>query len=292
MKTENYLPQLKQCARLLGGDMCGIGVVAPGPGHSPRDRSLMVTPDENAPDGFLTHSFAGDDWRDCRDHVKDLLGITSGGFKPRARHPLKPIKAVDDSQRIAAALAVWHETQPIDGTLAETYLNKRHCLVDSMPADIRFHPSLWHKASGQPQAAMVSLMRDTRTNEPRGIHRTFLTADAMKMDRMMLGRAKGACVKLTEDADVTYGLGISEGIETGLSVMRDGFRPIWTCLSAGNMQSFPALTGIDSLTIFADADQVGINAAKSCGRKWLQAGCEVNAIHPARGGDYNDWVTP
>lgn len=292
MQTENNLPQLKQCAHLLGGDMCGNGVVAPGPGHSPRDRSLMVTPNENAPDGFLTHSFAGDDWRDCRDHVKDLLGITSDGFKPKARHPVKPIKAVDDSQRIAAALAVWHETQPIDGTPAETYLNKRHCLVDGMPADIRFHPALWHKASEQPQAAMVSLMRDTRTNEPCGIHRTFLTADAKKLDRMMLGRAKGACVKLTEDAEVTSGLGIAEGLETVLSVMREGFRPMWACLSAGAIKDFPTLSGIQCLTVFADADQTGIDAAKSCGHRWSRAGCDFNALHPAGGGDYNDWVAP
>ena len=290
MQTENNLPQLKQSAHLLGGDICGNGVVAPGPGHSPRDRSLMVTFDEAAPNGFVTHSYAGDDWRDCRDHVKDLLGIASNDFTPKARNWLKPIKMVDDSQRITKALAMWRETQPIDGTLAEAYLNKRHCLVDDMPTDIRFHSALWHKASGQPQAAMVSLMRDTRTNEPCGIHRTFLTADAKKMDRMMLGRAKDACVKLTEDADVTYGLGISEGIETGLSVMRDGFRPMWACLSAGNMQSFPVLTGIDCLTIFADADHVGINAAKMCARTWLGAGCEVNAMHPACGSDYNDEV--
>lgn len=292
MQTENNLLSLKQCAQLLGGDICGNGVVAPGPGHRSRDRSLMITPDENAPDGFLTHSYAGDDWRDCRDHVKDLLGIASNDFTPKVRNPPILTKPADDGQRIAAAIAVWRNTQRIDGTLAEAYLAKRNCLIDDMPADIQFHPELWHKASGRPQAAMVSLMRDTRTNEPCGIHRTFLTSDAMKLDRLMLGRAKGACVKLTEDADVTYGLGISEGIETGLSVMRDGFRPMWACLSAGNMKSFPVLAGIEYLTIFADADHAGIDAAKSCARTWLGARCEVNAMHPAGGGDYNDEVRP
>ena len=292
MQTENNLPPLKQCAQLLGGDVCGNGVVAPGPGHSPRDRSLMVTPDKNAPDGFLAHSYAGDDWRDCRDHVKDLLGMGSNGFKPKARHPQQPIKPADDSQRIAAALAVWRDTLRIDGTLAEAYLAKRHCLIDDMPADIRFHPALWHKASGQPQAAMVSLMRNARTNEPCGIHRTFLTADATKLDRMMLGRAKGACVKLTEDAEVTSGLGIAEGLETALSVMREGFRPMWACLSAGEIKDFPTLSGIQCLTVFADADQTGIDAARTCIGRWRDAGCEANALHPAGGGDYNDGVTP
>lgn len=292
MQTKNNLPPLKKCAQLLGGDICGNGVVAPGPGHSPRDRSLMVTPHENAPDGFLAHSFAGDDWRDCRDHVKDLLGIASNGFKPKARPPLKLIKVVDDSQRIAWALATWRETQPIDGTLAESYLASRHCMIDGLSPDIRFHPALWYKATGRPQSAMVSLMRDARTNEPCGIHRTFLTPDATKIGRLMLGRAKGACLKLTDDAEVTYGLGIAEGIETALSVMRGGFRPVWACLSAGNIRDFPVLTGIESLTIFADSEKAGVDATKSCGRRWRDAGREVNAMHPAGGGDYNDWVNP
>jgi hypothetical protein len=252
----------------------------------------MVTPDENAPYGFLTHSYAGDDWRDCRDHVKDLLGIASNGFTPKPRYPPKLTKPADDHQRIAEALAIWRDTQRIDGTLAEAYLAKRYCLIDEMSADIRFHSAIWHKASGRPQAAMVALMRDARTNVPCGIHRTFLTPDATKLDRMMLGRAKGACVKLTDDAEVTNGLGIAEGIETTLSVMRGGFRPMWACLSAGNIKAFPVLTGIECLTIFADADHAGIDAAKSCARTWFGAGCEVNAMHPAGGGDYNDEVRP
>lgn len=292
MQTENNLPPLKQCAQLLGGDVCGNGVVAPGPGHRPRDRSLMVTLDKHAPDGFLAHSYAGDDWRNCRDHVKDRLGIVANGFKPKARHPRQPIKPADDSQRIAAALVVWRDTQRIDGTLAEAYLASRHCLIDGLSTDIRFHPALWYTVTGRPQATMVSLIRDARTNEPCGIHRTFLTPDATKLGRKMLGRAKGACVKLTDDADVTYGLGIGEGIETALSVMRGGFRPMWACLTAGNIKDFPVLTGIESLTIFADSEKVGVDAAKSCGRRWRDAGCEVNAMHPAGGGDYNDWVTP
>lgn len=290
MQTDNNLPPLKQCAQLLGGDICGCGVIAPGPGHSPRDRSLMVTPDKHATDGFLAHSYAGDDWRNCRDHVKDLLGIASNGFKPKAHYPRQPIKPIDSSQRIAEALAVWRETQPIDGTLAEAYLAKRHCLIDGLSADIRFHPALWHRQSGRPKAAMVALMRDARTNEPCGIHRTFLRADATKLDRMMLGRAKSACVKLTDDAEVTYGLGIAEGIETGLSVMRAGFAPMWACLSAGGIAAFPVLDGIESLTVFADHDEsyTGQNAAARCGRRWRDQGKEARAMMPAERGDFND----
>lgn len=57
----------------LGGDVTSAtNVLCPGPGHSRRDRSLSVT---FAPDGtFIAHSFAGDDFRVCRDHVTILAG--------------------------------------------------------------------------------------------------------------------------------------------------------------------------------------------------------------------------
>jgi hypothetical protein len=63
-------------ARVMGGDVNGASALVPGPGHSPKDRSLSVKPDPNAPDGILVHSFAGDDFAECRDHVKAKLGIT------------------------------------------------------------------------------------------------------------------------------------------------------------------------------------------------------------------------
>jgi putative DNA primase/helicase len=278
-------------ALALQGDANGRSVLAPGPGHSRKDRSLSVRIDPSAPDGFVAHSFAGDDWRECRDHVKRRLGIRSGDFEPK-RRTKRPAQAADDAKRVSIALALWDETEALQGTLAERYLDKRKCVVEYMSEDLRFHPETWHKPTARPQPAMIALMRDIRTNAPCGIHRTFLNADATKLDRMMLGRAKGACVKLTEDADVTSGLGIAEGIETALSVMRDGFRPMWACLSAGTIENFPALSGIQCLTVFADADQTGIDAARTCISRWRDAGCEANALHPAGGGDYNDGAKP
>src|SRR5215203_5552539 len=64
----------RNIARALGGDVAGRDrVLAPGPGHSPADRSLQVT--LGGSEHFLVHSFAGDDWRRCRDHVRQRLGL-------------------------------------------------------------------------------------------------------------------------------------------------------------------------------------------------------------------------
>jgi hypothetical protein len=74
--------QLRSWARALGGDVNGRSVRAPGPGHSAIDRSLSVTPDSNAPDGFLVNSFSGDDPIACKDYVREKLGMPA--FAPQA----------------------------------------------------------------------------------------------------------------------------------------------------------------------------------------------------------------
>ena len=69
------LPTIEKIAELLGGEVRGDHVHAPGPGHSAGDRSLSVLLDASAPDGFVVNSFAGDDAHRCRDYVRDRLGL-------------------------------------------------------------------------------------------------------------------------------------------------------------------------------------------------------------------------
>jgi hypothetical protein len=71
---------LRQIAHALGGEISGSQVLAPGPGHSAKDRSLSVKLSSTAPDGFIVHSFSGDDPIVCRDYVRGRLGLQP--FKP------------------------------------------------------------------------------------------------------------------------------------------------------------------------------------------------------------------
>jgi hypothetical protein len=43
---------LRSIALALNGVVSGRQVLAPGPGHSPQDRSLAIRPSPEAPDGF------------------------------------------------------------------------------------------------------------------------------------------------------------------------------------------------------------------------------------------------
>src|SRR6476660_4431036 len=65
----------RSIARALGGEVSGQHILAPGPGHSPKDRSLSIKVDPTAPDGILIHSFANDDWKVCREHIRRTLGM-------------------------------------------------------------------------------------------------------------------------------------------------------------------------------------------------------------------------
>ena len=81
------LPPIGKIAELLGGDVRGSEVLCPGPGHRAGDRSLSVKPDPDDREGFLTHSFAGDSWKNCRDHVRKKLGLPE--VKPESQQQKK-----------------------------------------------------------------------------------------------------------------------------------------------------------------------------------------------------------
>jgi hypothetical protein len=79
-RTSIGTPPIQKMAQALGGEVRAGQVLAPGPGHSAADRSLSVKPDPDAPDGFIVHSFAGDDPIACRDHVRARIGL--GKWEP------------------------------------------------------------------------------------------------------------------------------------------------------------------------------------------------------------------
>jgi hypothetical protein len=107
---------LRRIASALGGDIKGDQVVAPGPGHSPADRSLSVKLDGSAPDGFVVHSFASDDPITCRDHVRIKCGLP--GFKPNGRRPRRSSDEV--AQLLRAAVRSQQQEKP-QGRLVAGY---------------------------------------------------------------------------------------------------------------------------------------------------------------------------
>jgi hypothetical protein len=176
--------------------------------------------------------------------------------------------------RSKAALRIWEESVPLSGTLAERYFFE-HRTLDITRLDTG-HCLRWHVYI----RAVIALMTDPVSNEPIGIHRTFLGVDGAKLERKMLGRQ--GVVRLSPDTEVTMGLGITEGVEDGIAVLLSGWAPVWAATSAGAIARFPVLAGIEALTIFADADHAGRQAASTCAARWCCAGCEAVIAAPRR----------
>jgi putative DNA primase/helicase len=300
-------------AKALHGDVASRDtVLCPGPGHSAADRSLSVTFNADAPDGFLVNSFANDDWQVCRDHVRALLGLGSferhGGHERTAAQITPPTSSPEMVQRREFALSLWQEACPMRGTVAERYLIGRGIILTADA--FRGHALRFHSAcpfrldSGETVRlpAMLGAMTNVETGDFQGIHRTALQVDGGGKARVrglddakkMLGPSKGACVRLSSDDSVTCGLGLGEGIETALTVIGNfGFSPVWATLTAGTLARFPVLPGIDCLSIFADNDASGTggNAANLCAEGWTAAGREcVIWAPPTVGADFNDLV--
>lgn len=278
---------LNQAARTLCGEVAQGQVRCPGPGHSSEDRSLCVKFDPSYPEGFLIHSFAGDDPMACRDYVRERLGLERTKNPTFASIPRTYLR--DNTE---FAIKIWHEGIDPFKTPTDRYLVRRGLILDEALAGlvIRHHPSLRYE--GQSLPAMIALMRDIRTDEPTGIIRTFLSPDGNKIDRRMLGRAKGSAVKLDTDSNVAMGLTIGEGVESALSGRQLGYRPCWALGSAQAIGTFPVLSGIEGLTILAENDDSGTNAKQSarCIRRWNNADVEVLRVEPTEPGDMNDVI--
>lgn len=303
------MTDLRELARALGGHVGGLHqVLAPAPGHSPQDRSLSVRLSPCAPDGFIVHGFAGDNWRICRDHVRTCLGIArtpvrrGRNHRNTARSDRPEAPAQWEAGNHALALELWHEARDVSGTLVEDYLTRTKGeggRALDFPHEcagrvLRFHPKCpWRdKATDRiiRVPAMIAALRCIHTNRITAVHRTALDASGRKIDRRMLGPSTGTAIKLDSDAAVTMGLVIGEGIETCLAARQLGLRPVWALGSVGAIRNFPVLPGIDVLTILEERDDSGASpdATRECGERWLISGREVVIARPRIGSDLND----
>jgi len=174
----------------------------------------------------------------------------------------------DDAEaRTPAALRLWDEGKPLVGTLGEVYFVEHRGLnIHALDLDdaLRWNTNI---------KAVVALMTDALTGEPTGVHCTFLDTGGAKLGRKILGHR--GVVRLSPDREVTMGLGITEGVEDGMSVLLSRWAPLWAVTSAGAIARFPLLAGLECLTIFTDGDMPGMRVAEACAARWRDAGAEV-----------------
>lgn len=207
------------------------------------------------------------------------------------RNEATPTKADDAEARRKRehARLIWFSSQPISGTIAETYLRCSRAIRLALPDSIRFHPDLSVDAIGRDTwPAMVAAVSDL-AGDVIAIQRTFLARDGLgkatiDSPKRSLGALAEGAVRLGEPR---FTLGIAEGIETGLSAMQLFAVPVWCAL--GNNLARPALPSIiRSVVIFADRGEAGEAAAKKAAIAVRSAGRKVAVKFPAIGKDFND----
>jgi putative DNA primase/helicase len=304
-------------ARALGGEVSGRRVLAPGPQHSPKDRSLCVSLAPALPGGFLVHSFAGDDPIQCKDYVRARLGLPAwqpGDEQDRRVH-LSRIKdwdrtiadgqatlrekTEDDLLRIKRAQALWNEAADPRGTRAVQYLMARALdLPDDLAgAVLRFHPRCpWRDEDARKIEripALLAAFRSIDGEDITAVHRIRLDQPQSwpKADRRMLGLVHRAAVKFDSVATT---LMIGEGVETCLAArqyMATGdieHVPVWALGSVGAISFFPVLDRIKRLIVLGESGEASGEAVRLCGRRWQHAGRRVQVLYSEIGSDVND----
>ena len=148
----------------------------------------------------------------------EALAYLDGGGSGVVLHGARPKRQADhDAGKRNAALArtIWSESCLPSGTIVEDYLRSRGLKLPDEPV-LRFHPQCPRGDERAP--AMVALMTDPVTREPRGIHRTFLRPDGGgHVGKMMLGHA--GIIRLYEP-------------ETAAWASRRASKPLWPSRSA------------------------------------------------------------
>jgi hypothetical protein len=303
---------IRALARALGGEVAGRDtVVAPGPGHSRKDRSLSVRL-VNGGD-FVVYSHAGDDWQQCKDYVRERLGWPAwqpGDGRDRrvtlsrvedfdrtiidAESEERRAWTEDELTRIARASAIWNEAVDPRGTLVEKYFAARSLVLpdDIAGTALRFHPACpWRdENSGRTIfipaliAAFTSIDDDTLT----AIHRIRLDQPEHwpKTQRRMLGALHRAAVKLDPPGNTLH---VSEGVETGLAARQLGYAPAWALGSVGMISHFPLIDGVARLCVLGEAGTASAGAIKIARQRWRKAGRKAGFVMPEAGySDLND----
>ncbi|WP_342738858.1 toprim domain-containing protein [Bradyrhizobium sp. B117] len=279
--------------------------------HNTPGRSLFVRLQESSkgPAGKWTDAATGQhgdlldiireslslrDFREVAEEARRFLKL------PRSEQQSvpKPIRSVARAGSQEAARRLFAMSSPIEGTLAEAYLQRRGIACINHGGSLRFHPRCYYRpdehSSTETWPAMIGAVTDLE-GRITGVHRTWL--DPHGFDRVRLGKAPidtprramgdllGNAVRFGVVHDV---LAAGEGIETMLSLRYVlPTLPMTATLSANHLSAMLLPFGLRRLYIARDADAAGDAVQAILTQRAEAAGIEAIALSP-RLGDFNE----
>ena len=216
--------------------------------------------------------------------------ITGQSYRPAPLSKAHDDRESDYARRMReGGSRIWEAAAPLAQTLGEPYLRSR-AITCPLPASLRFLSRLEHWPTRQMLPAIVARVVGV-DSAFTGVHLTFLTPDGRTNTslgderKLMLGPTRGSAVRLKEPAEE---LMIAEGIETALSVMDATGCPTWAALTTSRIMALELPSGVAVVTIAADGDAPGAQAADSAAKRWRAEGRRVLVRPAPQGMDFND----
>jgi putative DNA primase/helicase len=223
--------------------------------------------------------------------VQTLNGHSPANNAYRPRQVSNPAKtdviAYEQRQREKAQW-LWQNRKQISGSPAEAYLRNARGYTGPIP------PTLAYLSPSRPQdhPALISAFALVDEIEPGvlanprnadAVHLTLLRADgtgkaAVENPKLVVGRPLGRPIVLAPPNDL-LGLGVTEGIEDGLTVYQETGLRVWAAYSASNMPNLGRLVPdyVEAVTIYAHDDEngAGQRGAQGLADLLFQRGIEV-----------------
>ena len=217
-----------------------------------------------------------------------------GGDRPAlrcARAPFERKTGAEVASKTEFAKRLWAKSAPAVGTPIERYLASRGITIPP-PLRLRYHSGLKHGPTGLFLSAMVAAVTVWPSRDVAAVHRTFLTADGgekapVSNNKMMLGPCAGGAVRLAAADDELI---LAEGLETALSILQATGKPTWATLSTSGLKAVRLPSELKAVTIAADGDEPGEQAAQEAGRRFMTEGRTVKIARPPQGMDFNDML--
>jgi hypothetical protein len=234
------------------------------------------------------------DFKDVSDEARSFLSMPQTTTEPIDRWG-QAIPAAGGS--IEAARRLVSISQPISGTLVETYLRGRAITALHETGNLRFHPRCYYRPEHGPieaRPAMIATVTDLK-GKLTGAHRTWLDPGGFSnghlgrapidTPRRAMGDLLGHAVRFGCCYDV---MAAGEGIETMLSQRTIlPAMPAIAALSAAHLSAILFPDTLRRLYIARDNDPAGDGAVATLIERTRAAGIEAMVLTPLLG-DFNE----
>jgi hypothetical protein len=196
------------------------------------------------------------------------------------------LEAQETARRVALALAILSQSEPLTRRSPELpvrYLVERRGITRWQPHALRWHPACpW----GRERAGCIVAPVSNVGGDATGIWRIKPSLDG-PVERRGMGSVMGGCARVIDDGAQSI-IAVAEGVEDALSAWVLTTYPCWAALSTAGMKALELPPQFEQVMVCADADPVGLGAAKTLATRMRSQGREVRIIQPLAGKDAND----